>query len=51
MAGAQCKGRPTDAAGYVALWLYGEKIRKAPAPGSKLYEALPNILSDRYRVS
>lgn len=42
---------PTDAAGYAALWLYGEKLRKTPAPGTKLYEALPSIYADRYRVS
>lgn len=43
---------PTDAAGYVALWAYGEKIRKVPTGGSKrLYEALPSLYSDRYRVS
>lgn len=40
---------PTDAAGYAAMWLYGEKIRK-PTPG-RYYEKLPSIYADKYRIS
>lgn len=42
---------PTDAAGYVAMWLYGEKLRKPSGGGQRMYESLPTQLHDKYQLS